>query len=280
MPICILNGAVGGTLIEAHQRNPLNPTDPETIYGRLLKRVELARLTHGIRGAFWHQGENNQGAQGATGRYGWETYENFFVEMTAGWKQDYPNLQHYYIFQIWPNSCSMGGNGASDRLRDLQRRLPRLFSNMSVMSTLGIKPEGGCHFPPAGYAELARLICPVVERDNYGKVFERSITPPDLKRASYTGDTRDTIALEFDQPMAWNEALATQFYLDGKEGQIASGVVSGNTITLKLKSPATAKTITYLVDKKWDSKNLLDGQNGIAALTFCEVPLESSTPNR
>ena len=42
---------------------------------------------------------------------------------------------------------------------------------------------------------------------------------------------------------------------------------------LKLTSPATAKTITYLVDKKWDSKTLLYGKNGIAALTFFEVPL-------
>jgi hypothetical protein len=38
-------------------------------------------------------------------------------------------------------------------------------------------------------------------------------------------------------------------------------------------APATAKTITYITDKKWDSKTLLYGKNGLAALTFCEVPL-------
>ena len=37
------------------------------------------------------------------------------------------------------------------------------------MSTLGIKPPGGCHYPAAGYAEFARLICPLIERDHYGK---------------------------------------------------------------------------------------------------------------
>ena len=215
----------GGTLIEAHQRNPANPTDPETIYGRLLNRVQQARLTHGIRGVFWHQGENNQGTQGATGGYGWETYEQYFVDMSAAWKEDYPNIQHYYIFQIWPNSCSMGGTRASDKLRDVQRLLPRLYSNMSVMSTLGIKPPGPCHYPPAGYAEMARLISPLVERDNYGKVFDKSITPPDLKKAYYTSDKRDEIALEFDQPMAWTDSLASQFYLDGERGRIASGAV-------------------------------------------------------
>ncbi|MEI6535163.1 MAG: hypothetical protein WCN98_07485 [Verrucomicrobiaceae bacterium] len=34
---------------------------------------------------------------------------------------------------------------------------------------------------------------------------------------------------------------------------------------------ATAKTITYLTDKKWEPKLLLYGKNGIPALTFCEV---------
>ena len=279
IPICIINGAVGGTLIEAHLRNPANPTDRETIYGRLLNRVRQAGLTHGIRGAFWHQGEADQQALGAAGGYGWETYEQYFVDMTAAWKQDYPNIQHYYSFQIWPNSCSMGGTRASDKLRDVQRILPRLYSNMSVMSTLGIKPEGPCHYPAAGYAEMARLIIPLVERYNYGKTFDKPITAPDVQKAYYTSDKKDEIALGFDQPMVWTEALKSQFYLDGKEGKVASGAVSGNIITLKLTAAADARTINYLADKKWNSGNLLYGQNGIAALTFCEVSISPAKPN-
>src|SRR5208282_5957877 len=154
------------------------------------------------------------------------------------------------IFQIWPNSCSMGGTRHSDKLRDVQRRLPRLYSNMSVMSTLGIKPEGSCHFPPAGYAELARLISRLVERDNYGKVFDKPVTPPDLKRACYTSAKRDAISLEFDQPMAWTNSLLSEFYLDGQKGGIVEGTASGKLITLKLAGTDTAKTITYLVDRK------------------------------
>jgi len=169
-------------------------------------------------------------------------------------------------------------NRASDMLRDVRRTLPRLYSNMSVMSTLGIKPEGSCHYPAADYAEMARLISPLVERDNYGKVFDKSITPPDLKRAYYTSAKRDDIMLEFDQPMAWSDALSSQFYLDGKEGMVGSGTVSGNVLKLKLASATSATTITYLVDKKWNSKNLLYGKNRIAALTFCEVPIDASAP--
>ncbi len=274
VPIFLINAAVGGTRIDQHQRNMEKPTDLSTIYGRMLWRVQQAKLTHGIRGIIWHQGENDQGADGPTGGYGWETYQPLFVEMAAGWKQDFPNIQHYYVFQIWPDSCSMGGrDGNGDRLREKQRTLPQLFSNMSIMSTLGIRPPGGCHFPLAGWAEFARLIQPLIERDNYNKVPDASITPPNLKRVYFSSVAKDTIALEFDQPVVWADALAGQFYLDGEKDKIASGSVAGNVLTLKLKEPTAAKTITYLKEVNWSQDTLLNGTNGIAALTFCEVPI-------
>ena len=90
IPICLINGAVGGTRIDQHQRNAADPEDMTTIYGRLLWRVRQARLTHGIRGVLWHQGENDQGADGPTGGFGWETYRQYFIDLAAAWKQDYP----------------------------------------------------------------------------------------------------------------------------------------------------------------------------------------------
>lgn len=280
VPIFMLNAAAGGTRIDQHQRNPANPTDLDTLYGRMLWRIEHAKLTHGIRSILWHQGENDQGADGPTGGYGWETYQPLFVEMAAGWKQDFPNVKHYYIFQIWPNSCSMGGRkGSGDRLREKQRTLPALFSNMSIMSTLGIRPEGGCHFPLAGWSEFARLVQPLIERDNYGKVpttsISISITPPNLQKVYFANDRHDTLCLEFDQPVAWVDRLTSQFYLDGEPGKIASGNVTGKLLTLKLKEPSTAQKqkITYLKEIAWNQDTLLLGTNGLAALTFCEVPV-------
>jgi arylsulfatase A-like enzyme len=275
IPICIINGAVGGTRIDQHQRNRADPEDVTTIYGRLLWRVRQAKLSHGIRGVLWHQGENDQGADGPTGGFGWETYRQYFIDLAAAWKQDYPNIQHYYIFQIWPKSCAMGIDGSDNRLREVQRTLPAAFSNMSIMSTLGIEPPGGCHYPPAGYAEFARLICPLVERDNYGKVFTPSITPPNLIRAFFINDKKEQIVMQFDQPMQWDNALSSQFYLDGESGKVASGAASGNRITLKLMSASRAQKLTYLDSKSWSQKKLLRGENGIAALTFCDVALLS-----
>jgi len=277
VPIFIINAAVGGTRIDQHQRSKTDPLDLKTIYGRMLWRVRQARLTHGIRAVLWHQGENDQGAAGPDGDYGWKTYQQYFVDMSAAWKQDFPNIQHYYIFQIWPNSCSMGG-GNGDMLREVQRTLPRLYSNMDIMSTLGIKPPGPAHFPLTGWAEFARLIQPLIERDLYGKAPAGAITPPNLKRACYTGKAKDTIALEFDQPVVWTDSLIDQFYLDGAKGKVASGAASGNVVTLKLKAASAARKITYLKEMSWSQDKLLVGKNGIAALTFCNVPIGSQTP--
>ncbi|MCE9556136.1 MAG: DUF2341 domain-containing protein, partial [Planctomycetes bacterium] len=273
MPICIINGAVGGTRIDQHQRNAQNPTDMGTIYGRMLWRIQAARLTHGIRGVLWHQGESDQGSDGPTGGYGYEDYRRYFLDMAAAWKQDFPNIQNYYVFQIWPKSCSMGHHGSDNQLREVQRNLPTAFSRMSIMSTLGIKPPGGCHYPPAGYTQIAMAIAPLVERDNYGQVSVAPITPANLKRASFATEAKTELVLEFDQAMAWDDKLASQFYLDGKAGQIASGSAMGNRILLKLKGPATASKVSYLDSASWSPDNLLYGANGIAALTFCDVPI-------
>jgi len=276
IPICIFNGAVGGTRIDQHLPDPadhLNTSNEEhSIYRNLLKRIVAARLTHGIRGVMWHQGEADQGFDGPDNCYGCETYQQYFENLSGAWKQDYPNIQHYYLFQIWPNACLQGGNRHSDILREVQRRLSHLYSNLGVMSTLSL-PTGGCHFLQADYEKMGLALALLVERDDYGRVFDKSVAAPDLKKACYTSDKQGEIALEFDQPMVWSDALTSQFYPDGEAGKIASGSGSGNVIKLKLAAATAAQTITYLVDRKWDCKNVLYGANGIAALTFCEAPI-------
>jgi len=152
--------------------------------------------------------------------------------------------------------------------------LPRLFSNISILSTLGVRPSGGCHYPLEGWAEFARMVQPLLERDFYGRKVTEPITAPNLKRAYYASGAKDAIILEFDQPVVWRDSLAGQFYLDDEKDKAATGSVSGNAVTLKLKAPSTAGRITYLKELNWNQNDLILGQqNGIAALTFCDVPI-------
>lgn len=281
IPICIINGAAGGTPISYHLPNPANRYDTSgdvfsnihKVYGGLLTRVTEARLTHGIRGVLWHQGENDSG-----GTY--TTYQQDFVEMTAAWKQDYPNILHYYVFQVWPAPCNMGPK--DDQLREVQRKLPKIFSNLRVMSTIGIaSPETGrgmCHFDLEGYEQMADLISPLVELDNYGLKQAKEVTAPNLNRAWFASSARDEIALDFGQPMTWKDEMKKEIYLDGIKAQISNGSVKDNVITLKLSAPTTAKTIGYISGRDWDGKptNLIYGANGIAAFTFCDVSIDEN----
>ena len=273
IPVCIVNGAQGGTRVDQHQRNEADPTDVSTIYGRLLWRLQQAKLTHGVRAVLWHQGENDQGAAGPTGTFGWVNYQDYFIRMTAAWKQDYPNIKHYYIHQIWPGACG-SVPVENDRLRERQRRLPQQFSNMSVMSTLGIRPGAGCHYLPEGYAVMARQMFPLVNKYNYGVESKVSVTAPNIQSVSYTSAKRDKITVIFDQNVKWDDEIAEQFYLDGVAGKLIAVGGTGNIITLKLAGPSTAKYLTYVKGGKWTQEDaIIWGSNNIAALTFCEVPI-------
>ncbi len=288
IPVCFLNGAYGGTPIWHHQPNPTNRFDtsgafyqnPYKIYGGLLTRVTAARLTHGIRGAFWFQGENDSGSGAPTGDWNYKSYQQYFVDMSAAWKQDYPNIRNYYVFQVWPLPCSMGPK--DDGIREAQRTLPTLFSNLRTMSIVGAANEhagrGSCHFDLEGYAKFAMFMSPLVEQDHYGLVPKQPVTAPNLKRAWFTTVAKDEIALDFGQPVVWKDEVKLSFNLDEAVAPVVSGAVAGNVLTLKLAAPSHAKTVTYLTGRDWDGKpeHLLFGANGIAALTFCDVPLASS----
>ncbi len=273
MPICVINGAVGGTRIDQHQRNDSDQENAATIYGRLLSRMKSAKLTHGVRAVLWHQGENDQGPDGPySPQLNYKFYQENFISMTADWKENYPNLKNYYIFQILPNACG-GGNG-QDELREVQRNLPSLYSNMRIMSSIGAEPGDRCHYALAGYERFADQITPLVQQDFYGLSTSQIYSAPNLQKAYFTSTARTEIALQFDQAVAWNPGSPGLFFLDSIAGKVASGSAAGNVIKLQLTAASTASTITYVMGSgSWDRVNVIYGGNGVAALTFHKVPV-------
>ena len=283
MPVCIINGAVGGTRIDVHRPNPANHSVPlgagwgENSYADLYNRVVGAKLTHGIRGLLWHQGEQNQGSGGIDPDYDYKFYQQYFVDISAAWKQDFPNLRNYYLYQIWPAAC--GDTTRNDQLREVQRTLPYLYSNMKIMSTHGIVPGSGCHYEPAGYQVFSDLIGPLVEQDVYGVMPAAKLTAPNLQQAYFTTAAKSEIALVFDQNVAWNPGAPTMLFIanaaGATSGTVSSGSAAGNTIKLQVSGATTAATITYLKGLvSWLQPNILYGSNGIAALTFADVAIQ------
>jgi hypothetical protein len=287
MPVCIINAAVGGTRIDVHRPNPTNHALPlgtgygENSYADLYNRVVGAKLTHGIRGLLWHQGEQSQGSGGIDPDYDYKFYQQYFVDISAAWKQDFPNLRNYYLFQIWPAAC--GDTSRNDQLREVQRTLPRLYSNMKIMSTHGIVPGSGCHYVPEGYQVFSDLIGPLVEQDVYGVNPTAKLTAPNLQQAYFTTPAKNEIALVFDQNVAWNPGATTMLFLANSagatSGSVSSGSATGNTIKLQVSGASSAVAITYLKGLvSWLQPNILYGSNGIAALTFADVPIGTLSP--
>jgi hypothetical protein len=52
--------------------------------------------------------------------------------------------------------------------------------------------------------------------------------------------------------------------------------VKGTLLTLN--KPAHFKKITYLKEMAWKQASILKGANGLAALTFCNVPILPPAP--
>ena len=123
------------------------------------------------------------------------------------------------------------------------------------MSTVGVKPPGGCHFPAAVYAEFARLLHPMMQYHLYHRYVD-SFNPPNLKRAYFTSTQHDELVLEFDYHITWSDALVSQFHLNGEPKQVVAGSANGGRITLKLKGPTKSKTVTYLDSANWNPDNL------------------------
>ena len=168
----------------------------------------------------------------------------------------------------------MGINGSDNRLREVQRTLPTRFSQPERHVHARDRPARRLPLPRRGLrgvrpanlpARRARSLREEVCRDHHAAQPHAGGTSP--------ATAKDEIVLEFDQPVVWNDTLAGQFYLDGANATVAGGSVQGNTLTLRLTAPSKAKQITYLDSKSWSQDNLLLGANGIAALTFCDVPL-------
>jgi hypothetical protein len=281
IPVCIINGAQGGTTIAQHQKDENNPRNLETIYGRLLYRMQESDLRENAKGIIWHQGENN------TYPHNWGEYASQFDSLYNDWMIDYPGVENVYLFQIRHSFY----DAAQMQLREVQRTIPSGYDNVKIMTTLGIEAHDGLHFYWEGHFEMADRIYPLIARDYYGSADTLNIAPPNIQNVFYTSPAMDTIAMVFDQEVFWPEdyqgyTLEDHIYLDRLWCVIHRGGISQtnpNTVILALNEPIEAQYITYTPNAVWNHATptqtyegpLIKNDRGIDALTFHKFPIES-----
>lgn len=280
LPICVINGGVGGTSISLHQPDPLNPTNLLTIYGGMLYRAIKANVATKAKVLFWYQGES-------------DVVSNYYVNFKAlynAWKQDYPNLRKIYVMQVRPG-CTLG-YGAD--VRDLLRTLQDSFPNIESVSTMGLPGHDGCHFQPIGYSQLGDQLFRLLSRDFYGATDRDQISSPNIHQAYYANSAHTRIGLTFwpeetrfvlpadTMVGSFTERIKDYFFLNDTGSVVESMSTSRNRIFLDLKKPSSSKIINYLPDKYYnDTAAIYEGPwitntRGIGAFSFYHVPIVDS----
>jgi hypothetical protein len=224
IPVCFLNGAVGGSSLGSHAPKATNIYDSTTYFGRLLRQADRCGIRTGVKGIFWWQGEFESSLINETNT--WVTPEKHYITpfttMYTAWKDYYPALQHVYVFQ------TRGGKGGA-RYREAHRRLQEIFPDLTTISTTCLMAYDSPHYFNDGYLQAASWAFPQVRRDLYNYTDTISgLRSPNIKKAYFSNSLRDEITLEFDEVALW---------------PTADTVVSG--VTFSMKQNIFLDTISY-----------------------------------
>ncbi len=192
---------------------------------------------------------------------------------------DYPSIEKVFVFQIHPG-C--GGDKQSE-LREIQRKFAETYSDVEVMSTVGLPGHDGCHYTKIGYSKMGERIFPLVARSFYDSNFGKNADAPNISDAYFTKSKRE-ICIEFDSEIKLDDSisefkLSDQFFPNGETDKIESIRPDGNKLFLTLKDKMDANTITYLPGHFYlnTTKNYngpwVWGANDVAALSFDNFPV-------
>ena len=284
MPTAILNIAIGGSSLNQNMPNEENREDLTTFYGKGLYRVRKAGLADAIKAIVWVQGESDQ-----NGLY--EDYALRFDRLYHAWKQDYPNVERVYVSQI---NVGCGTSIYASEMREMQRLFGETYDDITVITNIGITIRyDSCHYVDDGYDRLYTQYTRLIERDFYGKTFDRPLTSPAVQSVRWTDENKHTIAVRFDQEMVWpgvmwGRDMKDYFYNESEQAiPMASGCVDNadkHVVLLTLEQGANRPThLTYGPDNYVYSATRgmdtlyvdpwLRNEDGYAALTFNRYPI-------
>ncbi|HEY1054767.1 MAG TPA: sialate O-acetylesterase, partial [Emticicia sp.] len=244
-PIGVVVGAVGGADIATlSSRNPANPTDVHTDYGKLLTQVNASGIKDQVKYLIFRHGESDATFYGLS-----ETYPHQFTKLLNYLKTDIPHIKKIYNFQI---NILNTHNTKAGFLREFQRNSENVSSIITNISTVGTKGYDGLHYNTAGYQQTTFELSRILDKEVYGGKESAEIYSPDLKKAYWENNQ---LVLEFDENMKMVYPKDTTInkhlwrmkdfiYIDGKSGLVNSGYSVNNKIYLN--TTAKGSTVSYL----------------------------------
>lgn len=252
IPTCVINASTSGANIKTlSDRNPNNPADYNTLYGRLLDYAKKTKLIDHIKGFFYWQAETDA-AQNST------LWKPGFDQLYKYWQQDFPSVKKFYLFQI-PLFGAGDYNDEVGVLRDYLRKLGESYPKVTTYAPIGAGGWNGWHFELDGYIQIGKELGKIAGYDFYNE--KKKLISPNIRKAFYSNKDRSEITLSFEdgQQMVYpndtivpkigggfmNSSLKDFFYLNGEWQKVASGRAEANRIVLKLKTSAAVNDTLF-----------------------------------
>lgn len=278
IPVAVINGSRNGSSILVNLPSA-NPQELASIYGRMLYRCRKSGADTKAKALFWYQGESN-------GDTSYDSYESRFQTLYNAWKNDYPGLSRIYLIQTRPGCLTGSSFVYHGELREIQRKIPSLYSDISFAVSVGVEPFDGCHFYSQGYQQLAANLFPLLLEDTYGLSSLVNYRPPQPIEAFYSNDSNTVVGIRFDQMINWpaNQGLYSlndYFFLQNNLSAVA-GFCSGDTLFLRFNSASNSETISYLPNIYYTGTNdvyvgpWLKNNQQIAVPSFKGIPISNS----
>lgn len=277
VPLCVINGGVGGTAIEQHQRNDAAPQTLSTIYGSMLYRVKKSGLAAHARAMMWYQGESNTV----------NNYATNFRALRNDWLEDYPQLTKLYVVQIRPGCAA----GPHRELRELQRTLSDSFPDVVTYSPMGVVGHDGCHYAAAGYDTIGVQLFRLFARDFLGATDTVDIGSPNIRAALFTTPESNQIALVFsnaqhgllvtpDATIGGSiRTMSDAFLLNDTVQAVRSVQVLGDTVLVNLNASYPGARISYIPDQSYAGTSVvyegpwIVNRRGVGAFSFHRFPI-------
>ena len=283
IPTCLINGGFNWSSMKQHAtRTVNNPADLTNGYGRMLYRIQKAGVSQSVKAMIFRQGETEAYGEGADWGGNFDIYYKNL-------KTDLPSIKQLYIFQI--DIIDFARQDAP-QVRDIQRKKASLYPDIQIIPSVGTAGFDGLHYTPEGYIQNAQEFSRLVGRDFYNSTDTDNINAPNIRKAFFSNREKTEITLQFDngQELNWtdqdrNLLMKNQYYLNGNNGFVSSGIASGNQVILKLSFPTTASLISYL-PPLINSKSpdfpytgpYIKNKRGMRALSFYEVKIDPFIP--
>ncbi|TAE23358.1 MAG: hypothetical protein EAZ92_14720 [Candidatus Kapaibacterium sp.] len=283
-PICVINGAVGGTTIEEHL------DFPRRLNQSMLQRLQRAKLREAASAVFWYQGESNTSAV---------NYNDHFEILLREWKEALPNLRTVYVAQIRSANCMPGTEYFA--VREIQRRFQDKYPTVVSFATNAVPFYDGCHFQDSGYYALAGQAMKLYARDFYASTDTLNIVSPTIRKAYFSPKDSTELVVEFapettiftpalpykhdSTAFALHQTFTADILENGtikRNERIFTDIqLAGNIVKLRLPRTMPLKSISYGNDTFYPSSNMifkapwLQNSRGVGAFSFYRFPVGS-----